>query len=279
VGKRNTNECSIQDTKDTMQAQQGIFFGGASSLTLVKSSLLLQKKHPSYMTKSVREDQEYSDDEIEHSEFEDCYLNGDLNPFWKKIFLELSKGSTPKGTKLTNKGYFICNIPKKEFNLNFKNYFETHHRAKFINKIINLFNANLGIYDTTFVSSARASSEDVSKGISKMQTWSELKTKNNKDEGILNFIIQMKKTYDLSEEIAKRLFSDITMLDILKIVNADNVQYANGKIEKIDCVSFTKGDYEIKYPTKTLGLKYSSVIEETIQIHFGLMWDESKFVV
>jgi hypothetical protein len=238
--------------------------------------------------------EEYSDDEIQHTEFEKCYLKGDLNSFWKKIFLEMSKGIAPKGTKLSNKGYFVCNVPKKEFNLNFRSYFENHNLGKFINKIISLFNSNLGIYDATFESKSLATTfKDSSNGISsshqvktyasgatsKIQTWSELRTKNNKDEGILSFVIDMKKIYGLSEETSKRLFSDLTMLEMLKIIGLDNITYSNGKVENVDCVEFKKEEYKITYPEKTMNLKYSSVREEETQVYFSMIWDESKFVI
>lgn len=78
------------------------------------------------------------------------------------------------------------------------------------------------------------------------QDWNNIKKKNIKNIIIENFIIRMKKKYELNNTQSKKLLSIIKVGFIFKNISSSNINYNNGKIISIEGINFEHKKIKIK---------------------------------
>lgn len=160
-----------------------------------------------------------------------------LDPFWKEIFMNYSMGKFPKNVKYDgdkhslhiklqkNTNWEIFVLPKDEIAL-YK--FLKLHMQK-----------NLNIYSTRDIQ-ARTNAPNVSNPQEKVECWKQIRSKNQKDILIINYVIAMRKLYKLSQSEYKQLFSLINLGIQIKSISSDDIKYnpSEKKIENIENISF-----------------------------------------
>jgi len=157
--------------------------------------------------------------------------------FWKDTFENLSYAICPNGTYIS-KGFICCNIKGKEF------------VYKFIEKeplviykdIYVLLKEKLNIMSKNERGILLKEFEEVEESIKKIQTcnWNEIKKKSIKDIIFQNYLISMKKKYELTNLQIKKLYNLINLCTVLKSLSNSDIEYTEGEIKNIKGISFSK---------------------------------------
>lgn len=161
--------------------------------------------------------------------------------YWKNIFEDLAYGQTPYGTYIS-KGFFCCNYKNKEFSYKIekKDKYRLYEDICVLCKKIGLMSHNDKIQKKMDFKNA----ENEIKG--EREKWSNIRKKNLKDFLIENYVIRMKKQYNLDVGQSKYLNYVIFLSMIFKIINMKDIEYEDGQITNIKGISFANKEIIIE---------------------------------
>jgi hypothetical protein len=153
--------------------------------------------------------------------------------FWKNIFEDLAYGQTPYGTYIS-KGFFCCSYKNKEFSYKIEknDVQELFSDIQELCKRVGILSYEDKIQKKIDFKNA----ESDMKGI--RMKWCSIRKKNLKDFLIENYVIRMKKEYNLDYKQAKYLNYVIFIAMIFKIITIKDIEYEEGEIKNIQGISF-----------------------------------------
>ena len=156
--------------------------------------------------------------------FLDCCQYTD-NVFWGNIFFNLAFGIPPIGTYISQ-DFLCCSLNQKEF------IYEIEKKdSKIIyNEVYSLLKNHLGIF----------SYQDEAGKINDIKNWKDIKTKKMKELLIELYVLRMRTKYSLSIKQARYLLSTILIAMALKLITVNDIDYSNGRINKIEGINFSK---------------------------------------
>ena len=154
--------------------------------------------------------------------------------FWKNIFEDLAYGQTPYGTYIS-KGFFCCSYKNKEFSYKIEknDIQELFSDIQELSKRVGILSYEDKIQKKIDFKNA----ESDMKG--NRQKWCSIRKKNLKDFLIENYVIRMKKEFNLDYKQAKYLNYVIFIAMIFKIITMKDIEYDEGEIKNIQGISFT----------------------------------------
>jgi len=153
--------------------------------------------------------------------------------FWKNIFEDLSYGQAPYGTFIS-KGFFCCNYKNKEFSYKI----EKKDSQKLYDDISSLCK-KIGLLSHNDKIQKKIDFRNLENDIKEdREKWCNIRKKNLKDFLIENFVINMKKKYNLDNNQSKYLNYVIFLSMIFKIIGMKDVEYEDGEIKSIKGISF-----------------------------------------
>lgn len=161
--------------------------------------------------------------------------------FWKYIFEDLAYGRTPYGTYIT-KHFICCNYKGKEFSYKID---ITKQPEQLYNELYDILSNKFGLLSTQDKHVLRSKFEKTRDAVPETDDWSKIKRKNIKQLLIENFVIRVKRKYNLNIVDAKNILSHIVIGQILKTIDNSDIQFVNGKIISISGFTFSKGSYKI----------------------------------
>lgn len=163
--------------------------------------------------------------------------------FWRETFEELSYGNCYQGSYI-NKGFICSNIKGKEFIYKFID----KEPEKIFQDVTKLFKEKLNIMSKNDRKILIDEFEEVEKNLKSIKNtdWSEIKKKSLKDILFQNYLINIKKTYELSDNQLKKLYNSINLGVMLKSIKNSDIIYENGEIKEIRGISLSKGKYKIE---------------------------------
>ena len=170
--------------------------------------------------------------EIIYPMFLECseYCNDN---YWKNIFEDLAYGQTPYGTYIS-KGFFCCNYKNKEFSYKI----EKKDSQKLFEDISSLCK-KIGLLSHNDKIQKKIDFRNLENDIKEdREKWCNIRKKNLKDFLIENFVINMKKKYNLDTNQSKYLNYVIFLSMIFKIIGMKDVEYEEGEIKSIKGISF-----------------------------------------
>jgi len=154
--------------------------------------------------------------------------------FWINIFEDLAYGKTPYGTYIS-KDFVCCNYKNKEFSYKI----EKKDSKQLYDDIYLLFAKKLGLLSQIDKINKKIDFDSIEEEIKEYKkSWVNIKKKNIKDLFIENYVIDMKKTHNLTIKQARYLLSTIFIGMIFKIISSKDIQYEDGKIKEIKGISF-----------------------------------------
>ena len=171
--------------------------------------------------------------EIIYPMFLECsdYCNDN---YWKNIFEDLAYGQTPYGTYIS-KGFFCCNYKNKEFS-----YKIEKKDSKKLFEDISALCKKIGLLSHNDKIQKKIDFRNLENDIKEdREKWCNIRKKNLKDFLIENFVINMKKKYNLDTNQSKYLNYVIFLSMIFKIIGMKDVNYEDGEIKSIKGISFT----------------------------------------
>lgn len=168
------------------------------------------------------------------------YIENDT--FWRETFEELSYGNCYQGSYI-NKGFICSNVKGKEFIYKFID----KEPEKIYQDVTKLFKEKLNIMSRNDRKILIDEFEEVEKNLKAIKNtdWSDIKKKSLKDILFQNFLINAKKTYELSDYQLKKIYNSINLGLMLKSIKNSDIVYENGEIKEIKGIVFYKGKYSI----------------------------------
>lgn len=168
------------------------------------------------------------------------YIENDT--FWRETFEELSYGNCYQGSYI-NKGFICSNVKGKEFIYKFID----KEPEKIYQDVTKLFKEKLNIMSRNDRKILIDEFEEVEKNLKAIKNtdWSDIKKKSLKDILFQNFLINAKKTYELSDYQLKKIYNSINLGLMLKSIKNSDILYENGEIKEIKGIVFYKGKYNI----------------------------------
>jgi hypothetical protein len=162
--------------------------------------------------------------------------------FWKDTFENLSYAICPSGSYIS-KGFLCSSLKGKEFVYKFID----KEPERIYNDIYSLLKLKLNIMSKNERSILLKEFEEVEENIRKIKTctWNEIKKKGTKDILLQNFLIEMKRKYELRIGQIKKLYNLINLCMILKSISTCDIDYTDGEIKSINGITFTKGKYKV----------------------------------
>lgn len=160
--------------------------------------------------------------------------------FWKYIFEDLAYGRTPYGVYIT-KNFICCNYKNKEFSYKI----DKNKGGKAVHdELYNILSNKFGLLSIDDKRLLRNKFDEAQQNTSILanSTWSGIKKKNIKNLMIENFVIDMKKKYNLTLSQTKELLSIITIGLIFKTISNDDIDYSDGKINNIEGIIIKKNN-------------------------------------
>jgi hypothetical protein len=182
------------------------------------------------------------------------------NKFWKSIFEDLSYGKCPYGSYI-HKNYFSCNFKGKEFSYKLEN----NNPELVYENIFSLLTKKLGLLSEEEKKNKMLDYQKIENEMieNKMEKWSSIKKKSLKDSLIQNFIIKVKKDYNLNNLQLKSLQKVINLGLIFKTISHKDIHLEDGQITVIDGIEFENGIFRV---TKDLiVLDNSEITSENIE--------------
>lgn len=168
------------------------------------------------------------------------YIENDA--FWRETFEELSYGNCYQGSYI-NKGFICSNIKGKEFIYKFID----KEPEKICQDVVKLFKEKLNIMSKNDRKILIDEFEEVEKNLKAIKNteWSEIKKKSLKDILFQNFLIKIKKMYELTDYQLKKIYNSINLGLMLKSLKNSDIIYEDGEIKDIKGIVFSKGKYRI----------------------------------
>lgn len=162
--------------------------------------------------------------------------------FWENIFEDLAYGKAPYGTFISKK-FLCCNYKKQEFSYKI----EKKNAQILYNEVYSLLREKLGLLSKEEKLKRTKDFNILEKGLkdSRIKNWSEIRRKNIKDLIIELFVARMKIEHSLTIKQSRYLLSLIYISLIFKVLLAKDIQYSNGRIEKINGITFSKNTINV----------------------------------
>ena len=172
-----------------------------------------------------------------------CEYTDDI--FWGNIFVNLAFGKPPFGTYIS-KNFLCCSLEQKEFNYKIENKDgETLYK-----EVFSLLRNRLGIF---------SNQEKVEK-INDIKNWNNIGNKNMRNLLIELYVSEMRTKYSLSIKQARHLLSTILIAMVFKVITAKDIDYSNGRINKINGINFSKNQVIITRNLWNINLSFASCI-------------------
>ena len=144
--------------------------------------------------------------------------------FWEDIFFNLAFGETPCGSYIS-KNFLCCSLKQKEFNYEI----EEKDSETLFKEVYSLLKNRLGVF---------SHQEKVGK-INDIKNWNDIKTKKMKELLIELYVVKMMTKYSLSIKQARYLLSAILIAMVFKVITTTDIDYSNGRINKIEGINFS----------------------------------------
>lgn len=188
--------------------------------------------------------------------------------FWKQVFEDLAYGKSPYGSYIT-KGFLCCNYKGKEFSYKI----DSSDSRRLFDEVFELLSKKLGVESSADKSRKIKDFVKVQEEMMEVRNskWSGIKKKSTRDSIIENFIVEMKKKWNLSDNDARRLNSVINISLLFKTISSKDIEYEEGKIKEISNIFFSEGTVEYEFETESAEMpSYAIVFQE--KVSFLELW-------
>lgn len=166
--------------------------------------------------------------------------------FWKYIFEDLAYGICPYNTYIS-KGSIQSNIKGHEFSYKINN---DTNPEKVYTDVIRLFNKKLDLGSKEDNIKKRLKFDKMREN-NKVDGWCNVKKKSVKSYAIENYVIDIKRKFNLNISQSKKILFIISILIVFNIIHSSSIIYSKGKITEIKNLKYNSGnlfvgDTEIK---------------------------------
>lgn len=163
-----------------------------------------------------------------------CQYTDDI--FWENIFEELAYGKTPYSTYIS-KNFLCCSVKKREFSYKIEN----KPPEQVHDEVYDLLTNKVGLLSQREKAKKKQSFSDLEETRKETRkSWNDIKKKNIKELLIELFVSDMQKKYSLSIKQSQYLLAVIGIAMAFKIINSDDIDYTDGRIQNIEGIRFER---------------------------------------
>ena len=180
--------------------------------------------------------------------------------FWENIFEDLIYGKAPYGTYIS-KDFIICSYKGKEFSYKID---KTKDSLILYNELFEILFSKLGLLSAKDKIKKKIDFYNYENTLkeNRDKSWTSIRRKNIKDLYIENYVIAMKKKYNLNIKQTRHLLSMISLGLIFKVILAKDIVYNNGIIENIKGINFVNKNIIFEKNIYNLENKYTYILIE-----------------
>ena len=180
--------------------------------------------------------------------------------FWENIFNDLIYGKAPYGTYIS-KDFIICSYKGKEFSYKID---KTKDSLILYNELFEILFSKLGLLSSKDKIKKKIDFYNYENTLkeNRDKSWTSIRRKNIKDLYIENYVIAMKKKYNLNIKQTRHLLSMISLGLIFKVILAKDIVYNNGIIENIKGINFVNKNIIFEKNIYNLENKYPYILIE-----------------
>jgi hypothetical protein len=155
--------------------------------------------------------------------------------FWQNFYEDLAYGKYPKSIYLMN-GMIHSSNKRKAFSYNFSN----KTPKQIVDELYVILIENTTICSKKDDKAKKSSLQEICSTIKdeKPIKWTSVRKKVTKDIYIQNFVLRMKKEYDLNWSKASSLLYTINIGILNKIITSQDINFVDGEIESINKLIF-----------------------------------------
>lgn len=170
-----------------------------------------------------------------------------LDPYWKEIFNQCAKGHLPKGMRINRQN--IVTLP------NGSSVHLVGNSQEVFRTMMRIFRNDMDLRSEGDASKKKVQVEEIKNNLRKAYsgTWKQIKLKNAKLFFLLDFVVRMSKENKLIKAKSKRLMSDIRLGLLFGSITSDDIEYADGRVDAINGLSFSEGSYMFDQPVISRG--------------------------
>lgn len=163
--------------------------------------------------------------------------------FWKRIFENLAYGEPPRGVYFKDNSLYSV-TKKKEFNYNFYD----KSASEIFQEIYSILSGLYGLKSKGDLSKRRELFDEFQKNNSSRRSedlWSKIKRKSLRDNLIQDYVIEMKKKYNLDNSQINKLYFFTTVGCVFKLFSGTDIVLKGGYIESIEGINLSEGTVTI----------------------------------
>lgn len=197
-----------------------------------------------------------------------CKYTTDM--FWESVFEDLAYGKLPYGTYISNNS-LCCSYKDRNFSYSLS---EKQDPKQLYEDVYNLLSKKLSLL---------SQKDKIRKKIEFFnlefdndeyrKNWASIRKKNVQDLLIENYVIDMKKKYNLSLKQARYLLSKIYVGRILKVITSKDINFQDGKVVGIEGITFE--NKKIQFSREIYDIKNEAtdciIVEKSL---LSEMWDK-----
>lgn len=190
--------------------------------------------------------------EIIYPIFLECCQYAD-DAFWESIFEEMAYGKAPYGTYISKK-FLCCSYKKKEFSYKI----EKKDAETMYTEVYNLLTKKLGLLSQREKVKKKKAFTDLEESMKESRKeWGSIRKKNMKELLIEMYVTRMKTKHLLTIKQARYLLSIIFIAMVFKVIVAKDIDYSNGRINRIEGIDFIKKQIVIQRDMYDLHISFA----------------------
>lgn len=182
---------------------------------------------------------EAPDKRIIYPIFDEC-TQFTLDPYWKQVFGECSRGRFPRGSGIDSEGKIVYFRNKVNTNRNYVSYRIKKKPEQTFKDLKRLFQEQLDFKSNIDRLEIRAELDDICKDLQESYTgtWQKIKRKKIRDPIIRRFILDLKDKYDLDNKETAEVAQIIKLGFLFNWIANDQVVYQDQHIQDIKTLRF-----------------------------------------
>jgi hypothetical protein len=183
-----------------------------------------------------------------------------LDPYWKQIFEDCSRGKFPRGSSIDNEGKVLYIKKPIGTNQQYQTYNLNKSPSEIFIELKKLFQEQLNLKSNRDKQIQRDEFDDISKDLQESFTsgWQKIKRKKIKDPIIRRYILELKDVYNLDDRETAEVAQILKLGFLFNWIDNDDVVYEDQRIVEIKTLHFDPEEriFELDEPSVLLKREY-----------------------
>jgi hypothetical protein len=189
-----------------------------------------------------------------------------LDPYWKQIFEDCSRGKFPRGCSIDNDGKILYIKKPTGINQQYQTYVLNKPPGEIFIELKKIFQEQLNLKSNRDRQIQRDEFDDICKDLQESFTsgWQKIKRKKIKDPIIRRYILELKDVYNLDDRETAEVAQILKLGFLFNWIDNDDVVYEDQRIIEIKTLHFDPEErtFELDEPSISLKREYKPKISK-----------------